>query len=171
MRLPLHIRRRAVSTMSAVPVSGPDAKPTRQRGNTGTRPPKFIAHGITYLNPAGVDLQIPVQAKNHKSDHLPFYIIGPIIKNIRHIIAMELAAVRMSVPKLPVVVTLTRYGPKKLDSHDNLKLALSPVTDEVARFYEVPDDHAGFEWRFEQSRPNPYGVGVRIVPAGVERAA
>jgi len=64
-------------------------------------------------------------------------------------------------PELPVVVTLTRIGPKKIDS-DNCWGALKHVRDGVADVYGVDDGDGRYAWRCEQEVFREYGVRVEI---------
>ncbi len=62
----------------------------------------------------------------------------------------------------PVVVKLTRIGPRKLDS-DNVSGCLKAVRDQVAVFLGVDDgDESKVTWSYAQER-GPYGVRVEIV--------
>ena len=65
------------------------------------------------------------------------------------------------VPKLPCVVTITRVGPRILDS-DNLQGAGKHVRDEVARQIGVDDADPRIVWRYEQERGKGYEVRVEI---------
>lgn len=67
-----------------------------------------------------------------------------------------------AIPKLPVVVTITRIGPRRLDG-DNLAGACKYVRDEIARACGADDGNRSFRWRYRQ-RIGPYGVHVEILP-------
>lgn len=61
----------------------------------------------------------------------------------------------------PVVVRLTRIGPRKLDS-DNLQGATKGVRDGVADWLRVDDgDESRVTWEYAQAR-GPYGVRVEL---------
>jgi hypothetical protein len=60
-------------------------------------------------------------------------------------------------PALPVVVTLTRIAPRRLDS-DNLQGGCKAARDEVAAWLGVDDADPRVEWRYEQSK----ALGVRV---------
>ena len=77
----------------------------------------------------------------------------------------------------PILVTLTRIGPRKCDD-DNLQGGLKAVRDQIAAELGVDDgDTTLVAWRYRQER-GPFGVRVRvyeksrleerIVPAGEE---
>lgn len=65
-------------------------------------------------------------------------------------------------PPLPCVVTLTRKGPRKLDT-DNLAGGFKAVRDAVAEWLGVDDSpDAPVEWRYEQAKGS-YGFSINIV--------
>jgi hypothetical protein len=68
----------------------------------------------------------------------------------RAAVAVHLLALRNK-PSLPVVVTLTRLGKRKLDAHDNLPGSFKSVVDEIARWLGVSDNDPRIIWRYEQA--------------------
>lgn len=64
-------------------------------------------------------------------------------------------------PPMPVIVTITRIGPRKLDD-DNLAAACKYVRDVIARRIGVDDGSDLYTWRYQQ-RKGEYGVDVEIV--------
>lgn len=76
--------------------------------------------------------------------------------------------------RLPMVITLTRIGPRKLDV-DNLAASLKGTIDGIALALDVDDGDDGLEWRFKQERAakgakHAYGVRVEIAAKGEEAA-
>lgn len=70
-----------------------------------------------------------------------------------------------TLPALPVVVTITRLGPRKLDS-DNLAASAKSVRDEIAKQFGVDDgDEDAYVWRYAQEKSKEYGVRVEIESA------
>ena len=69
-----------------------------------------------------------------------------------------------AIPPPPLVVTITRVGPGRLDD-DNLSGACKYVRDEIARAVGVDDGSNQYTWRYEQ-RVGDYGVDVEIVERG-----
>lgn len=66
----------------------------------------------------------------------------------------------------PLLVTLTRIGPRKLDS-DNLASGFKAVRDEIARIVGVDDgdeERLIFRYRQERGKPREYGAHIRIEP-------
>lgn len=69
-------------------------------------------------------------------------------------------------PKLPVVVTLTRLAPRELDT-DNLAGAMKAIRDGVADAYGLKSDRdARVTWRYAQERADQWHAGVRIAIQG-----
>jgi hypothetical protein len=60
----------------------------------------------------------------------------------------------------PVVVTITRIGPRKLDD-DNLAGSGKHVRDAVASCFDRDDADTFFAWQYEQQKGD-YGVRIRI---------
>lgn len=58
--------------------------------------------------------------------------------------------------EFPVLVTLTRIGPKKLDKRDNLPRAFKAIVDQIAASLGVDDgEEDKIDWKYEQE---PIGV-------------
>lgn len=64
-------------------------------------------------------------------------------------------------PPLPLTVTITRVGPRRLDD-DNLASACKYVRDQIAKAVGVDDGSDQYTWRYEQ-RIGEYDVDVEIV--------
>ena len=72
--------------------------------------------------------------------------------------------------ELPVRVTLTRVAPRKLDEHDNLRMAFKHVVDCIAD-HLIPgkkagraDDDKRIEWVYDQKQgfPEQYNIELKI---------
>lgn len=71
---------------------------------------------------------------------------------------------RLSV-KFPIVVTLVRIGPRRLDS-DNLAGAGKGCRDQIAELLGVDDgDESKVRWAYEQEK-GPYGLRIEIHELG-----
>jgi hypothetical protein len=70
-------------------------------------------------------------------------------------------------PRPPLIVTLTRVGPRRLDD-DNLEAACKYVRDQIARMIGTDDGSPLYTWVYEQERGNrgQYGVYIEIVDRG-----
>lgn len=64
-------------------------------------------------------------------------------------------------PELPVVVTITRLAPRKLDD-DNCIAGCKAVRDEVAKFLGVDDADPRVTWRYAQERAKTYACRISI---------
>ena len=64
------------------------------------------------------------------------------------------------IPSPPLVVTITRYGPRQLDD-DNLAASCKYVRDEIARKVGVDDGSTLYLWQYRQGI-GKYGVDVEI---------
>lgn len=65
------------------------------------------------------------------------------------------------IPPLPLLVTITRIGPRTLDD-DNLASACKYVRDEIAKVVGVDDGSNQYTWRYEQIKGMKYGVNIEI---------
>lgn len=64
-------------------------------------------------------------------------------------------------PPLPVAITLTRLGVRKLDD-DNLRPALKSIRDGIADAYGVEDNDPRIVWHYGQETCKRGGCGVRV---------
>lgn len=69
---------------------------------------------------------------------------------------------RKRIPRPPLIVTITRIGPRKLDD-DNLPAACKYVRDQIAHEIGVDDGSPLYTWQYLQ-RKGKYGVDVEITP-------
>ena len=65
-------------------------------------------------------------------------------------------------PLPPVIVTIIRLGPRRLDD-DNLASSCKYVRDQIAAEIGVDDGSPLYTWRYEQ-RTGKYSVEVEITP-------
>jgi hypothetical protein len=75
-------------------------------------------------------------------------------------------------PELPVVVTLTRIAPRKLDNHDGLAPSMKGIVDQLAVQLGLPtnkkgharDDDPRVTWKYDQRKGGvrEYAVEVHI---------
>lgn len=83
-------------------------------------------------------------------------------KKQREAARLLVRAARCALPKSgTVAITLTRIGPRVLDS-DNLASALKAVRDGVADALRVDDGSSRIEWRYAQERGKPGEYAVRM---------
>lgn len=84
------------------------------------------------------------------------------IKN-RQKAAAKVCLHNIEIPPLPLLITITRIGPRKLDD-DNLASACKYIRDQIAATVGVDDGSDQYSWRYEQktSHYGQYGVDVEI---------
>lgn len=77
--------------------------------------------------------------------------------------------VGLDLPPLPVTVTITRIGPRKLDD-DNLAAACKYVRDQIAATFKEDDGSDRYTWKYEQriTSNKKYGVDVQVVRRDTE---
>ena len=64
-------------------------------------------------------------------------------------------------PSLPLVVTLTRIGPRRRDDDNNVR-SLKACRDSVAAWLKVDDGNEQLEWRYAQIVGPPAAVLIEI---------
>ena len=67
---------------------------------------------------------------------------------------------KLVIPPCPLVITITRIGPKRMDD-DNLSSACKYVRDEIARAVGVDDGSDIYTWVYKQEI-GVYGVDVTV---------
>jgi len=73
-------------------------------------------------------------------------------------------SVSLKRPTLPVVVTITRLAPRKLDD-DNAIAGCKSVRDAIAECLGVDDADPRVTWRYAQEKSKTYAVRIEIVEA------
>ena len=72
----------------------------------------------------------------------------------------KLCMLGVTIPPPPLLVTITRVGPRILDD-DNLASACKYVRDQIAATVGIDDGSSLYTWRYEQ-KVGKYGVDVEI---------
>jgi len=67
--------------------------------------------------------------------------------------------------QMPCVVTLTRYGIKELDAHDNLRSAFKYIVDKIAEILTGKKNGKGdsdqrITWRYDQVKSKTKGIKI-----------
>ena len=74
------------------------------------------------------------------------------------------ALIGFRLPKPPLTVTITRFGPRRLDPTANLPATAKHVEDEAASFLRVDDSRDDLvKYVVEQKRSKTYAVEIRFV--------
>lgn len=64
-------------------------------------------------------------------------------------------------PDPPYLITITRYGPRKLDD-DNLAISAKSLRDGIADLLGIDDGGERLKWVYAQATRKTYAVGIRI---------
>lgn len=107
-------------------------------------------------------LHIPIRLQSLANTRMHWWAMARLKKQQRN--ATRLSLIGKPVPHLPVVVTITRIGPCKLDD-DNLAAACKYVRDQIAEHIGVDDGSPLYTWVYKQrvTSMEQYGVDVEIV--------
>lgn len=115
---------------------------------------------------------VPVRTRNVLNAREHWSVRHRRVRNQRRTVAGVLAieGVLRTPPPLPVVVTLTRLGGRRLDPHDGLPAAMKAVADELAAWLGCDDGDARVAFRYGQGQGPMPGAGgaveVRVEAAG-----
>jgi hypothetical protein len=104
-------------------------------------------------------IHIPIKLPSLANTRSHWRYIANIKKKQRE--AVRLCIKDLVVPPLPLLVTITRIGPRHLDD-DNLASACKYVRDEIAKKVGVDDGSDQYTWRYEQIKGLRYGVNVEV---------
>lgn len=122
---------------------------------------KPMAYEPLTCHPDGsVSVVLPIRLVNGSNERAHWSTRRKRAEAHRDIAAQALP--RNKLPKLPVVVTVTRYGRQLLDEGDNLNISCKHVRDGIAERYGVDDSSPLIEWRYRQQRGD-YCAKVEIV--------
>jgi hypothetical protein len=167
LNLPANLRTRARSAMRPGDVTKPiPTKPPRRKRGTGDHAQRK-AWELEQMRQPGLFLPMRTVSEANNRDNR-----WTKAKRTKEQRAVTAAMVLRWLTRLtanavyggigfPVIVTLTRYGPKRLDD-DNLARAMKPVRDGVADAFCVDDGDERYEWRYRQERAKWYGVRIEI---------
>jgi hypothetical protein len=121
---------------------------------TATAKPLVIETGIRTVNALNVREHPQARARRARAE-----------RGYAH---MWVLANRDKLPALPMTVTLTRLGPRTLDT-DGLAAALKHVRDGIADAYGCDDSAtAPITWGYEQQKAKDYGVRITIAVGGAD---
>lgn len=132
------------------------------RGFVATRPGALKAAGagvITEMSPNRLCVTLPVRLRSIVN-------VGAHPLQEWRRAKEQKAAVRALIqpfmlPRLPAVITITRLGPKKYDTDNNV-ISAKRIRDEIASMYGVDDGSDLYEWRVEQELAKAYGVRIEV---------
>lgn len=92
----------------------------------------------------------------------------PMAQHREKVAERKAVATLMPIVQLrPLVrVTLVRRGPRRLDTHDNLRGALKTYVDAVAKALRVDDASPLVDWAYDQEPAREYSVRVLVEAIG-----
>lgn len=102
---------------------------------------------------------IPIELKSLLNERMHWRALAALKKTQR--VATNVCMHGLDLPTPPLLVTITRIGPRRLDD-DNLSSACKYVRDEIARAIGVDDGSSIYTWIYKQ-QTGKYGVDVEIV--------
>lgn len=107
-------------------------------------------------------LHIPIRLRSLLNTRMHWRAMARLKKEQRK--ATKLSLVGKSLPPPPLIVTITRIGPRKLDG-DNLQGACKYVRDQIAEHVGIDDGSPLYTWTYKQRNDgrHQYGVEVEIV--------
>lgn len=76
----------------------------------------------------------------------------------------QAACLMMKPHPVPCVITITRVGPRPLDS-DNLAISAKHVRDGIADRLGVDDGSPLLTWTYAQRKAKEYGVEIEVTPS------
>lgn len=107
-------------------------------------------------------VRIPIRLESLANlSHLHWYRLRKIANT--HKEATYYCLLNQPIPPLPLLVTITRIAPRKLDD-DNLQGACKYVRDQIAAKVGVDDRSDQYTWKYKQRNDGVrvYGVEVEI---------
>lgn len=107
-----------------------------------------------------IQVHIPIRLPSLANSRLHWRRLAALKKEQREWTALALRDVL--VPSPPLVVIVTRIGPRRLDD-DNLVAACKYIRDQIASEIGIDDGSPLYTWVYKQ-RIGKYGVNVEIMP-------
>lgn len=106
-----------------------------------------------------IEIQIPIKVVTSLNSRSHWSVKAKATKRERNAVALAARQKLRQVSPL-VRVTLTRFGPRRLDS-DNLAGCLKGTRDQIAAELKIDDGSPLIEWDYRQET-GPYGVTVLV---------
>lgn len=170
----------------------PTPRPFRRRGPQAIRPRKFVEARTVITDKTSAEIVLPIQIISLANQRAHWSVKSERAAEQSGAceLAVKSAAAFLSWwperQTLGVIVTLTRLGVRKMDSHDGLRDAFKAVVDGIANglqigtpkmgakkvlglvvtTYRYDDSDARISWEYAQEYPSAYGVRVRVEPRG-----
>lgn len=107
-------------------------------------------------------VHIPIKLPSLANERLSWWRMARLKRDQKDAVILCLRSTDEEIPAPPVVVTITRIGPRRLDD-DNLSSACKYIRDQIAAAIGVDDGSDQYTWRYAQ-RIGKYGVDVEVIP-------
>ena len=105
--------------------------------------------------------KVPLRLPSLANTRMSWQAMARLKRKQKDTTALAMRAVGGVTPTPPLVVTITRVGPRKLDD-DNLAGACKYVRDAIANCIGLDDGSDLYTWVYRQ-RIGPYSVEVEII--------
>lgn len=107
-------------------------------------------------------LHIPIKLPSLANTRIHWRAMDKLKRQQR--LATKYSIAGKEIPPLPLLITITRIGPRRLDD-DNLQAACKYVRDQIADYVGVDDGSPLYTWWYRQhvTWSEQYGVDVEIV--------
>ncbi len=109
-----------------------------------------------------IAVDLPIKTVNTSNSREHWRTVHRRNKATRELVGLKLNT--QPRPALPVRVLLTRRSKNLMDAHDNLRVSLKPVVDEIARWLRVDDGDPRVAWCYVQERAPTFGVRIEVTP-------
>lgn len=112
-----------------------------------------------------VDFGAPVRTVSESNSREHWAVRNRRKREQQELIAVAMQnATRGQQIELPCQVTLTRIGPRRLDSHDNLRSCFKGIVDQICKKLNVDDgsDQVRFEYTQMPNKSRNYSVKIAI---------
>ena len=122
----------------------------------------------TKLGAAVVEVEIPVRIESELNDNGRHYAVRKrrfdAHKKATHymLIASRSILKMITAGEAGIIVTLTRFAPRLLDAHDNLRSGFKGVADQIATELGLDDKDPRIEWIYRQAKASKYSAQIRI---------
>lgn len=110
-------------------------------------------------------LSIPMKLPSLSNARMHWRAMDRLKKSQKDIVWLSLNFPERLTPTLPAKITLTRWGPRKLDD-DNLASAFKYVRDQVAKQFGVDDGDESYTWVYRQQTCKDYWIEIEIETGG-----
>lgn len=112
-------------------------------------------------------IRVPLKTINPLNRREHWAVRSSRVKRERELVTLWARAAKFKVPPLPLIVTMTRIAPRKLDPHDALPASFKGAADALCALIGVDDRTEQIDWRYRQQRgePREYAIQIEVQPA------